>query len=370
MSREKNINLFDDYLSDRMSEGERIAFEDRLQAEADFHQEFDEYRSLWKVVDDGAEYDAIKADLQSIHENINGRKKKALFLRPTFFIPLAAAAAVTILILAVNPFGTGGGENDAIASANEYNELTSVEDSADEGASSENDDNYEAPTDSTVANNFSDPDSLINPVRTLPIGTCFMISNNGYFITAKHLLRKKRKVRLQQKDLGFTFYAEKVYVDSLLDFAILKCDEKVVQLFKSVPYKFQRDDSKLGQEVFTLGYPKKDIVFTEGTVASETGFRSDSDYFEISMPANPGNSGAPLFTNKGELLGIIAGNNTKKQSVTYVVKHTYIKDKIDELVENDSLDIDIHSNKLQRYSNRTTLINAFRPFIYEIHAYQ
>ncbi|MBN4072630.1 trypsin-like peptidase domain-containing protein [Crocinitomix catalasitica] len=374
VSTENNISLFDDYLSDKLSAQEKNAFEERLESDGKFYDAFNEHRLLAKAVADGAEYDAIRANLEAIHGNIYGTKSKSpLILRPKFYIPIAAAACAVVAFMVIDPFG-GAGNADTAAVNDEYFEL-SADTSGMDGSDDYEDDGgdptamYNVEMDSAVVDTFADPDSLISAVTTLPLGTCFLISKNGYFVTAKHLLRKRRKVRLQQKDLGFTFYARKVYVDSFLDFAILKCDEKVAKLLKSVPYKFYRKNVQLGSEVFTLGYPKKDIVYTEGSVSSETGFRSDSNYFEISMHANLGNSGAPLFTEKGELVGIIAGNNTKKQSVTYVVRHHYINEKIDELIENDSLNIDMKSNYLQRYYTRSALIEAIRPFIFEIHSF-
>ena len=382
VSREENIALFDDYLNGHLPSDEKNAFEERLSSDGAFKEEFEAYQQETQAIHDAAEYSDIVAELEDIHGELYGRARKPIYLRPKFVIPLAAAACFALFLLVADPFG-GAQSGDTASADDEYAELSADTttvmfenaDYADEGGETEDNmsQTFEAPmySDSISSYDLFGPDSLLNPARGRPMGTGFMISSNGYFLTAKHLLKKRSKVRLQHKDLGYTFYARKVYVDSFLDFAILKCDERVVHLFESVRYKFYRKDQvMLGQEVFTLGYPKRDIVYTEGAVGSETGFLSDSNYFEISMPANKGNSGAPLFTEKGELVGIIAANNTKKQSVTYVLKHTYIKDKIDELIEKDSMDIDMRSNKLQRYSSRSALIDAIRPFIFEVHSYK
>lgn len=378
MSKKEDIALFDDYLRNDLSADERQSFEERLAKDPDLNDQFQQYKLEFSALRDAGEYEKILTDLDQIHDSLYGNKKKVFYLRAGFYVPVSVAACLAIALWIVNPFENA--ESADVANNDDwYEELgadtvekTEVGEEAPADFEEDSDFGYQLShhEDSTTLAHFTNPDSLIDLVRGRPIGTGFMISNKGYFLTAKHLLKKRSKVRLQHKDLGFTFYARKVYVDSFLDFAILKCDERVTHLFKSVPYTFYREDAQLGQDVFTLGYPKIDIVYTKGAVGSETGFQSDSNYFEISMPANKGNSGAPLFTEKGELIGIIAANHKKKQSVTYVLKHTYIKDKIDELVEKDSLDIDMRSNKLRRYSSRASMIDAFRPFVFEVHTYK
>ena len=194
-----------------------------------------------------------------------------------------------------------------------------------------------------------------------------MIAENGYFLTSKHLVKNKNVFTIQHRETGKTFESKVVYRDSLLDFAVLKCHEDVATQFEAVPFQFYGDDLSLGDEVFTLGYPKSDIVYTKGDVSSETGFRSDSNYIEISMPSNPGFSGAPLFTYEGRLAGIITANNSKKQSVTYVLKHDYILDRIDILNTRDSMGIDLRTNYSRSYSKTSSLIDKLRPYIFELH---
>ena len=52
-----------------------------------------------------------------------------------------------------------------------------------------------------------------------------------------------------------------------------------------------------------------------------------------------------------------------------MLKHDYIEDKIQELKEKDSLIIDMKSNYSKRYKQRSNLIKALRPFVFEIHPY-
>lgn len=376
MKEEEKIALFDAYLAKELNEADRLAFEDRLKSDVSFKDEFEAYLQFSQLIHDGKEYGEIKEDLVSIHENIfpDDNKKKAFVLRPSFLITVGIAASISLLILIANPFGSVENGDTAAEDVRDYQELTNVEGaeeaSEDEGSGMEEEfETTEEDVDSTgeedQTTSVSKLDEDLTVIDKLPKGSCFLISKNGYFITSKHLVRKRRYVKLQQKDEKVAFYGEVIYRDSILDFALLKCSEKFAQNFKSVPFKFYRSDPKLGDDVFTLGYPKSDIVYTTGVVSSERGFKSDSMSFEISMPSNPGNSGAPLFTQKGDLIGMVIANNSKKQSVTYILKPDYIQERIKNLQSKH--DIDMRSNYTKRFSKKSDLIAKYRNFIFEIH---
>tara|TARA_B110000046_G_C13012649_1_gene407368 strand:+ start:2348 stop:3043 length:696 start_codon:yes stop_codon:yes gene_type:complete len=224
----------------------------------------------------------------------------------------------------------------------------------------------DANADSTNLNN---EDVILNDslglIRYAPHGTAFLISEDGFFLTSKHLVEGKDIVDLQQKELGLTFEAEVIFSDSLLDFAILKSSIKTALNFEAVPFELADKAPELGEVVFTLGYTKRDIVYTQGAVSSETGFESDSVYYEVSLPSNAGHNGVPLFNEKGNLIGIITAHLSDKQAVTYILKHGYIQDKLDRL--SDSLEIDLSTNYSKRNTSTKRLIKLYRPFIFEVH---
>jgi S1-C subfamily serine protease len=364
MIDENNIALFDAFLRDEMSSTEKDDFKLHLSQNPAVEKEFDAYVALSNDIKNGEEYRQIKEKLENIHKTVIP-SSKPLILRPRFWVPLAVAAAVTVLVLIIpitNNVGTSVADNNA-----DYHPLINDGDDEDDAAATEE----EVVMCEEVFENDS-ADILSGPIHKelsyihkQPKGTCFLISQNGYFLTNKHLVRKKQFVRLQQHDLNVSFNAAVVYRDTLLDFAILKCSEENADKLKAVPFRFYQKTPSIGDEVFTLGYPKSDIVYTKGDVSSETGFRSDSLSYEISMPSNPGNSGAPLFNKRGDLIGLIMANNSRKQSVTYIIKHDYIQDRLSTL--KDSLDIDMSRNYTKRYSNRSDQIKKYRSFIFELH---
>jgi serine protease Do len=359
MTEEEKIILFDAYLGNELADEAKADFLLLLDKNEDFKRDFDAYKTFAAHIKAGQEYGRIKGKLQAIHSET--QKAKAPILRPRFYLPLIAAAVIAVLVIIV-PRQFGSMSEDT-ASA-DYQELSTAEESKANDYSTEFEPLEDIGADSATIC-LTKLDQVLAYKKDNPKGTCFLISNQGYFITAKHLVYKKKYVKIQQGDLDKAFFTEVIYRDSLLDFAILKCSDANASDLKTPPYKLSKKAPGLGDDVFTLGYTKADIVFTKGSVSSANGYRSDSMTYEVSMPANKGNSGAPLYSNNGYLVGFVIANHSKKQAVTYVVKPSYIQSRIDNL--QDSISIDMHKNYLKKYSKMSDRVKKFSPFVFELY---
>lgn len=368
MEDRQHIALFDHYLSGEMGAEEKSAFEERLMHSESLKNDFDEYIAFSSEIAAGGEYGEVKAELSSIHKELYAKKRSKL-LSPKFLIPIGVAATITLVFM-ISPWN---GMNDStMAENNIYEPLANH---SDDGYSEESSDMAIEFYTESVGDSSPDSaqlnteelqliDSLVQ-INQSPHGTAFLISEDGFFLTSKHLIEGQKVVDLQQKELGLTFESEVIYSDSILDFAILKSSIKTALNFDAVPYEIVQEAPELGDAVFTLGYTKKDIVYTQGVVSSETGFESDSVYFEVSLPSNAGHSGAPLFNEKGNLIGIITAHLSDKQAVTYILRPDYIQNRLDDL--SDSLSIDLSTNYSKRNMATKRLIKLYRPFIFEVH---
>jgi len=95
---------------------------------------------------------------------------------------------------------------------------------------------------------------------------------------------------------------------------------------------------RLGSNVFTLGYPRVDILgrtpkLTDGIISSVNGYRDDPGSYQTSVQIQPGNSGGPLLNMEGEVIGIVSSmlGTVSATSETVVLPNISYAVKVDML---------------------------------------
>lgn len=159
--------------------------------------------------------------------------------------------------------------------------------------------------------------------------TGFMIAANGYIVTNRHVVNGADSVYVEavdESDVKRRYKARLVYVDPdpRVDLAMLKITDSTFRPLKYMPYALHTREADLGEKVYTLAYPREDIVFGEGSVSSHTGYEGDTSKYQVSIPVNPGNSGAPLLDEKGNLIGIVTAKNTNEEGAAFAIKSKHL----------------------------------------------
>lgn len=198
-------------------------------------------------------------------------------------------------------------------------------------------------------------------------GTAVAISPEGYVITSYHMVRNARRIVLENKTLG-TFAAEKWVTNPALDLAILKVDSATALHFQSLPLTISQQLSRLGEEVYTMGFPREDLVYGQGAISAMTGFNSDTSAYQISIPVNPGNSGAPLFDSQGNLVGLISGKNIRQEGTAFAIKSDKIAGYIASL--DDSLGFKLQKKNQLKGLKRTDQISRAEPYVFMVKVYK
>lgn len=352
MEEEETIAFFERCIYDQLTAEEMAEFKLRLATSEEFRTSFEAYVSFGEDIRAGFDYVKFKSQLGSIHHELYS-PKKAFFLRPLFYLPLGIAASIAFMVYINIDFGTS---SDNLA----YEQLTNSVESAAEEETLDGGYGYEA---AANYNGNSGPlnDSLPR-FQNLPKGTAFLISSQGYFLTSKHLVNSSNTIRLQQKELGLTFETKVIYTDSVADFAVLQCSPNLAATFSAIPYSANLQNRELGEDVFSMGYPKREIVYTKGVISSSAGFESDSNYFEVSLPSNSGQSGSPLFNDKGEFLGVITAKRMDQEAVTYVLKTELILHTLADSIINE-----LKTPKKNKFDSKTDRIKTYHTFIFEVH---
>jgi S1-C subfamily serine protease len=179
-------------------------------------------------------------------------------------------------------------------------------------------------------------------------GTGFFVSEDGYFLTAFHVVADAARIAIRTK--AGTFEATLVKADKANDVALLKVAVKSAALYlslSSLPVESSRGVT-LGESVFTIGFPNIELQgfapkLTKGEISSLTGMQDDPREFQISVPVQPGNSGGPLVNRDGNVVGIVeaqlADINTLKttgslpQNVNYAIKSSALNVLLESLPE-------------------------------------
>jgi S1-C subfamily serine protease len=198
-------------------------------------------------------------------------------------------------------------------------------------------------------------------------GTGFAISANGYIITNYHVVAGADSLYVQNNK-GEAFKASSVFEDVSSDLAILKIADST---FKSqpLPYALKPQQVGPGEEVFTMGYPRDEIVYGKGYISAQTGFNGDTVAYQVSIPVNPGNSGAPLLDNQGNVVGIITGKQTTSDGIAFAVKSAQLKRLLEEMPkEKLSRREWTHKNHLENL-NRVDQIKRLEDFVYMVKVY-
>ena len=184
--------------------------------------------------------------------------------------------------------------------------------------------------------------TLINEVKSkipenaklISGGSGFLIDPKGYIITNAHVLKGSGAVVVNNK--GQEFNATIAHIDQEKDLAILKINDQDYQPLSSLPYSIRKTNTDLGEQIFTLGYPRTDVVYGEGYLSARTGYNGDSLTYQVQLSANPGNSGGPVFNNNGEIIGVLSTRQAQAEGVAFAVKSKNIYKMVDELKENDT----------------------------------
>jgi serine protease Do len=146
-----------------------------------------------------------------------------------------------------------------------------------------------------------------------PGGSGAFISEDGYALTNHHVAGKQKKVRVTLPD-GRRFSARNVCTDVLGDIALFKVE---LGPGETVPFLEFGDSARLqvGQYVLAVGNPfglakptprgEKYPSISLGIVSALHRYQDGySDCIQTDAAVNPGNSGGPLVTLDGKLVGI------------------------------------------------------------------
>lgn len=195
---------------------------------------------------------------------------------------------------------------------------------------------------------------------------------DGYLVTNHHVIDGARAISVKGigGDLNTGYSAEVVATDKTNDIAVLRITDSRFHGFGVIPYAVSSRIADKGEGIFVLGYPMTQVLgnevkYTAGEINSRTGFQGDVATYQISAPVTHGNSGGPMFDNKGNVIGIVNSGITDKEiaeNVGYAIKISYLKI----LIESAGLNITLPNNNTISSLSKQEKIKKVEKFVYYI----
>src|SRR5665213_3443227 len=195
--------------------------------------------------------------------------------------------------------------------------------------------------------------------------TGFLVDGKGYLITNAHVVDNTRNLIVENKK-GDQFAAEVVYSNSVTDLAILKITDTSFNKVTNLPYTFTKTGAELAEPIFTLGYPREEVVYGEGYLSAQSGYYGDTTSYQISISANPGNSGGPVIDQYGEVIGIISSKETNADGVVFAIKSKSIYSALKEIKKDKDITIKPSTVNTLKGLDRVKQIKKLEDFIYKV----
>ena len=194
-----------------------------------------------------------------------------------------------------------------------------------------------------------------------------MVDAKGFLFTNYHVIEKARYIAVQNnndKDLQ----AKVVYADPQRDIAILKITDTAYKTPSSIPYAIKKTTADIAEPIFSLGYPRNDIVYGEGYLAAKTGYNGDTLSVQISINANRGNSGSPIINRNGEIIGVLSARQTSVEGAVFAVQSKYIYEALNTLKKKDTAyqHIKLPSSSSLRGVDRTQQVKKITDYVYMV----
>lgn len=167
------------------------------------------------------------------------------------------------------------------------------------------------------------------------IGSGFVIDDEeGYVVTNHHVIEQARNVSV-------TIFAQRgrelerikkdevriVAINPWLDLALLRIeDARDTELTKV--YLGDSDELRSGDAVFAIGNPHGlDRTVSEGIISTRRNWSAYGLlYLQTTAAVNPGNSGGPLFNDRGEVVGVTNMIRLNSEGLNFAIPINHVKD--------------------------------------------
>jgi len=363
MSDNQLLELIERYLNGEMTKEERTRFEILRNENVEVNETVTEHKHFTSLIKQYGERLELEQRLNAIHDEIDVEAlEDEYMIHPSFVVRLwrnhhskiSVAASIAIFAVLCTLFFTGYLTNRERNYMELSGKIKILENSTHQLSGK-------------IKNLEPGRRNNINPGNFR--GTGFAISSNGYIVTDYHVVGGADSVYVQSAD-GKSYRAKVIHSEVAPDIAVLEITDPEFKNLSPLPYTFKKTETDIGENVFTVGYPGDVFVLGPGYLTANSGFQNDSTSYQVSITANPGDSGAPLLDSKGNVIGIINGKETHIEGTGFARKSSYLLKAIDNIPA-DSLNKPLNMNSKNGLAtlSRVQQIKKLQNYVFMVRVY-
>jgi S1-C subfamily serine protease len=132
----------------------------------------------------------------------------------------------------------------------------------------------------------------------------FVVSSSGHAITNQHVAGGCTELRIQGREGVAKFVTD----DKVNDLALVQVQGAVTDFARiaSDPGKLRQ-----GEDIVVFGFPLNAVLssggnLTPGIVSALTGLGNNTNQIQITAPIQPGSSGSPVLSKKGDVVAVVS----------------------------------------------------------------
>ena len=163
-------------------------------------------------------------------------------------------------------------------------------------------------------------------------GTGFYIKSQNIWVTNHHVVAGSNQVTIENQKLD-RYLANVVFISPEDDIAFLRSDYGINES-ASLAYDPGRVVN-VKDTLYVLGYPYgMPFTITEGIVSSPNQLMNGKRYIQTDAAVNPGNSGGPVVSADGTLMGITTAKFTEADNMGFAIPAQVMADQFKYLEQN------------------------------------
>ena len=361
------LDAVERYIRGEMNPDERLHFENLRKTNSEIDQLVVEHTLFLQQMNRFGEWKKFHNTLQNVHTDLAQQGKinadklkgqaKVVYLWNKYKRVAAIAASIAgVTALTISSLIWSLSPNSPAAEVEQLKkEVTNIK--------------IKAREQDRALNTVKDQINTVPPVKEIIYktgGSGFIIDGKGYLVTNALVVENAKNIAVQSAT-RVEYIARIVYTDPVKDIAILKIDDDNFKPFANVHYAVSKAEADLAEPIFTLGYPRDEIVYGQGYLSAKTGFKGDTLSCQIEITANRGNSGSPILNKNGEVVGILSARETAAEGVVFALQAKYIYNALHELKKDTSFQrVRLSSKSSIAGMDRTQQVKKLEDFVFMV----